>query len=164
MVNHKHKISWQMLIISIMSVILLICGVYAGFHHNWIGMGLSFFSSVYMAGFGVFLLFNSKVDSCFTRLKELISGESDPIQLGKSNKLVRTFYSVTSVVLFILMCLSCDHQYWLMMSLLLSAFAIFFLISLYVMISLKIQDYSKYLEQLISNCKECNSSKEQPGE
>lgn len=164
MVNHKHKISWQILIISIMSVVLLLCGVYAGFHYDWLRMGLCFFSAVYMAGFGVVFLFNLKIDSCFTRLKELISGESDSIQLRKSTKLVKIFIFITTLVLIILIFLTCDRQYWLMMCLLLSAFSINFLISMYVMISLKIEDYSKCLEQLISNCKECNSNKEQPGE
>jgi hypothetical protein len=164
MVKKRHRVLWSILAIGIISAVLLLGGVHAGFHHEWFRMGYYFFLSVYMVGCCVVYLLSLKIDNCFIRLEKHLSSESDTIPRKNPTKLLNICFFSTSLVLFILVLLSCEHRYWLMMSLFLSVFVINFFINIDVMITLKIKDYSKRLEQLISDYKEDNDFKEQPEE
>ena len=149
---------------SIISVVLLLFGVLTGLHHDWFRMGLCFFLAVYMVDGCVGGLLNLKIDSCFTRLEELISSKSDSVRLRNPSKVVSIFLVVIAPLLLLLSMLAGLRQYWLMMCVLLSACAITFFIFGGVMIALRINAYSRRLEELISRDKDGRASKEQSGQ
>ena len=151
-------------IISSAVAVLLLFGVLTGLHNDWFRMGLFFFLAVYMVDCCVGGLLNLKIDSCFTQLEELISSKSDSIRLRNPTKVVSIFLVVIAPLLLLLSMLAGVRQYWLMMGVLLSACTITLFISGGVMIALRINAYSRRLEELISRDKDDRASKEQSGE
>jgi len=124
-------------------------------------MGLGFFLAAYMVECLVVLLLNMRIDTCFTRLEELISSKSDSVRLRYPVNVVTIFPVVIAPLLLLLAMLSVNRQYWLMMCVFLSACAITVFISSGVLIALRINAYSTRLEALIARSKDGRKSKEQ---
>lgn len=149
---------------SIFSVVLFSCGIFWGFHHEAGRMGLCFFLAVFWVYVCVFLLLNLKIDTSFTRLDNLVSGKSDSVPLRNSINIMAIFMIVVLPALLFLSILACNLQYWLLMCIFLSAFIITLFISDGVLIALRINAYSRRLEELISREKDGEASKDKSGE
>jgi hypothetical protein len=147
-----------------MSTVLFLGGIYAGFNDKWFRMGFLFFLAVFMVGSCVSFFLDMKIDSCFTRLENLISRESDSIQLRNPSRLVGIYVVIITPVLLFLTIQAVNRRYWLMASLFLSAFVINFFVSRDMFIALKIRTYSRRLEELISENKNVEVSNKQSEE
>ncbi|UCC98278.1 MAG: hypothetical protein JSW66_20840 [Phycisphaerales bacterium] len=145
-------------------VLLLYGGVVAGLHREAFRMGLCFLLAVYMVDCCVGLLLNQRIDTCFTRLERLVLDKSDSIRLKNPSVVVSIFGVVFSPILFLLSILAGHRQYWLLMCVLLSAFAIHFFVCKGVMTALRINAYSRRLEGFISKDKEGRTSEQESGE
>ncbi len=56
-------------------------GVWAGLLRDWFFMGIGFYCAVWLFIHGVFSVLTLSIDSCFERLEELVSKQSDSAPL-----------------------------------------------------------------------------------
>lgn len=75
-VNRQSEIKSSILFFAV-SVGLFLFGVWLGLQRRWFAMGVAFFAVVYLFHFLVFSLLRLRIDSCFKRLEELVSKQSD---------------------------------------------------------------------------------------
>lgn len=76
MMNRKYGI-FVPISFALMSVVLLFIGVKSGLQRSWFRMGLTFLLAVFLTHVCVYLLLELRIDSCFKRLEELATKQSD---------------------------------------------------------------------------------------
>jgi len=151
---------------SIGLVMFLYCGLLMGFQQKWFEMCFLFIPIVFAVDSYVGFLLNIKIATCFKQLEDLYSGKPNSMRSGYHfiEYVVSFFTIVLCVILVSLSWLVGHRQHWLMLGVLLLSLLITVFVSSGVMITLRIKTCSRRLKQLISNDKEGNANKEQPGD
>jgi len=141
MVNRNYWM-FTAILVGLCSVALLFGGVVAGFRHEGLQMGLCFFLAVHAAYCCVACLLNVKIDNCFKRLgirrMKARTGVASVLMVGVWSALIT------------LSILAALRRYWLLMCVLLSAYAVAHFICDGVLIARKADDCIKRLEELIA--------------
>jgi len=75
-VNRKSEMKSSILFFAV-SVVFFLFGVWAGLQRRWEAMGVAFVGVVFLFHYAVLSLMRLRIDSCFKRLEELASKQSD---------------------------------------------------------------------------------------
>ena len=164
--DNRNNIVVVSIVLSMGLVVQCLIGSISGQQQDWFGMCFFFFLAAFTVYIYVGFLLNLKIDTCFNRMQDLISMKSDATRLANRliDYIVTIFMVISAAFLASLSILAGLRKHWLVLCVLLVALASTVFICRGVMIALKIDAYSKHLEEIISKGKNDSATKEQPVE
>jgi len=169
------------LIVLIVSVIVvfLLGGFLEGLRQDWMRMILSFVGSVILVFYCMTFLLVLKINTCFSRMENFISGKTCSVGIGTREapnrkalvnknhitmKVVSIFKVIFVPVCMVLGIISGFHENWFSFGVYFVVCTITIVICTGILIALKIDDCSSRLEEILSRSNEQQVSKEQRAE